>query len=108
MGGVGGITGGDNSTCVVNSVAKLFCWGANTSGQVGDGTHESRLLPVAVAPQLDFIWARAGNHGCGITLANEGSIRRSASAGSMGKAPAPAGSLVVVEACHRLVCRALQ
>jgi alpha-tubulin suppressor-like RCC1 family protein len=48
----------------------MFCWGANTYGQVGDGTSENRLVPVAVSPDLDFVRVRAGNHACALTISD--------------------------------------
>jgi hypothetical protein len=40
-------TGGGH-TCALLSNATVKCWGANGSGQVGDGTHTRRLTAVAV------------------------------------------------------------
>lgn len=36
-------------TCVVASDNKAYCWGRNTSGQLGDNSTTNRLVPVAVA-----------------------------------------------------------
>ncbi len=33
-------------SCAVAVSGKLFCWGLNDWGQLGDGTTENRLLPV--------------------------------------------------------------
>ena len=68
LGTVTSLSAGDNSTCAVNSLSELYCWGANAFGQLGDGTTTDRAVPVAVAgPQIDFVLVRAGNHACGIT-----------------------------------------
>lgn len=42
-----GIRGGH--TCALRPDGKAYCWGANGSGQLGDGTRTRRLAPVAVA-----------------------------------------------------------
>ncbi|MBL8684691.1 MAG: hypothetical protein JNK05_36280 [Myxococcales bacterium] len=40
----------ENHTCARRaSSTQLLCWGANESGQLGDGTSTNRLVPVAVA-----------------------------------------------------------
>jgi alpha-tubulin suppressor-like RCC1 family protein/serine/threonine protein kinase len=39
---------GDKNTCVVSVNGSLLCWGANSNGQVGDGTTLDTLLPTSV------------------------------------------------------------
>ena len=54
-----------------------MCWGANFSGQLGDGTAARRLTPTASAPGLTFTTLRAGRansiftHTCGVTPSGE-------------------------------------
>ncbi len=46
-----GIFVGDNHTCAITSISgvnRLFCWGLNNKGQVGDGTTVDRNRPTAV------------------------------------------------------------
>ncbi len=38
------------TTCARTAGDALWCWGANTSGQVGDGTTSNRALPTRVLP----------------------------------------------------------
>ncbi len=66
IGELGIISAGDRSTCVTNSLGSPFCWGANDFGQLGDGTLERRLAPVAVTGGQTFGTIRAGNHTCAI------------------------------------------
>ncbi len=38
------------STCAIASDRQTYCWGSNTSGQLGDGTNTERLVPTLVSP----------------------------------------------------------
>ena len=42
---------GDHA-CVIREGAKLWCWGANGAGQIGDGTRVSRTMPVEISAHL--------------------------------------------------------
>lgn len=63
---------GDNHTCAIkekNSIRTLWCWGANTKGQLGNRTTTDGLLPVQVvapgtSPSNSFPWhsVTAGSH----------------------------------------------
>ena len=54
-------------SCGLDSSGSAYCWGANTSGQLGDGTRELRAAPVAVSGRLVFTTLAAGwQHTCGI------------------------------------------
>ena len=44
--------GPDGHTCVITDLGSLWCWGANTSGQLGDGTTVRSTVPVQVVRQL--------------------------------------------------------
>jgi alpha-tubulin suppressor-like RCC1 family protein len=69
------ISAGDTHTCGVTSSGAgassgpAYCWGSNSSGQLGDGTFDERNVPALVSGGLSFIAVSAshGAHTCGIT-----------------------------------------
>jgi Regulator of chromosome condensation (RCC1) repeat len=65
------ITAAGNFSCALVNDAQIFCWGANESGQLGNGTTTQSSTPVQVA-----IFGRAGRLGSGFQHAcfSEGSI----------------------------------
>jgi alpha-tubulin suppressor-like RCC1 family protein len=60
---------GTYHTCAVGySDGKVYCWGGNSDGQLGDGTLTTRLTPVAVAGSVRFREVSAGwSHTCAIS-----------------------------------------
>jgi len=66
------VTAGDAHTCGVTAAGAAYCWGYNSSGQLGDGTTTNRLSPMLVkAPAgVSFAALTAGRlHTCGVTAA---------------------------------------
>jgi len=58
-------------TCGVTVDYLAYCWGWNNYGQLGDGTAERRLAPVAVVGGLQFKDVAVGTqHTCGVTLSD--------------------------------------
>jgi alpha-tubulin suppressor-like RCC1 family protein len=54
---------GTDHTCAQRASGQVLCWGANHSGQLGDGSAENiRTMPVAVADLTDAVEVAAGNH----------------------------------------------
>lgn len=61
--------GGDHS-CGLTGAGVAYCWGDNSSGQLGDGSTTTRSTPVAVSGGLAFSAIVAGAaHTCGLTNA---------------------------------------
>jgi alpha-tubulin suppressor-like RCC1 family protein len=55
-------------TCALTTDGVAYCWGANESGQLGDGTTTTRLVPTAVAGGVRFSRLTAGGQfTCGLT-----------------------------------------
>jgi alpha-tubulin suppressor-like RCC1 family protein len=48
------IAAGARHTCALTVDGRALCWGQNTTGQLGDGTRTSRLIPTPVAGNLRF------------------------------------------------------
>jgi hypothetical protein len=55
-------------TCGIVSGGAAYCWGTNSSGQLGDGTTTARAIPALVNGGLTFTSIAAGDdHSCGVT-----------------------------------------
>ena len=64
------ITSGVSHACGMSSTRQVFCWGLNTSGQLGNGdtTVAYSATPLLVAGGLTFSAIAAGDyHTCGVT-----------------------------------------
>jgi alpha-tubulin suppressor-like RCC1 family protein len=63
-----------NHTCGLTAAGAAWCWGANTTGQVGDGSNDNRYVPVAVSGGFVFrALALGAAHTCGVT--STGTVR---------------------------------
>jgi alpha-tubulin suppressor-like RCC1 family protein len=61
------LSAGGLYTCGVTSIRRVYCWGYNNFGQLGDGTTSSRSKPVAVLGGRHFGQVSAGRgHTCGV------------------------------------------
>jgi alpha-tubulin suppressor-like RCC1 family protein len=48
------VSGGSGHTCGQTTLNRVYCWGDNEFGQIGNGTHSRRLTPTAVVGRLKF------------------------------------------------------
>ena len=68
------ISVGDSSVCAIDSDGELYCWGLNSSGQLGDATFVSAREPVLVnksgiiTSQLPSTISTGGTFGCTVTV----------------------------------------
>jgi len=62
------ISAGTDHFCGLTSDGRAYCWGGNSSGQLGDGTTDDKDQPVAVSGSVRFVSiTTAHEYTCGIT-----------------------------------------
>ncbi|MCH7717205.1 MAG: Ig-like domain-containing protein, partial [Gemmatimonadetes bacterium] len=62
------IAAGDNHSCAIADGGVAYCWGQNSSGQLGDGTTNTSVSPIQVTGGLTFASiTTGGNYSCGLT-----------------------------------------
>lgn len=62
------LAAGQGHTCGLSKTGAAYCWGANDSGQLGDGATTDRLKPTLVLGGLKFSSISAGSaHTCGVS-----------------------------------------
>lgn len=96
----GSIAVGDAHTCSVTAAGGLACWGANGSGQLGDGTTTPRGTPTAVSGLTgSVVQIAAGTaHSCALTDDGKVSCWGDDSFGQLGDGGSTASSAPVAVA----------
>lgn len=70
--GGAGYQGWHSMSCGLTSDSRLYCWGENVYGQLGDGTTAQRNKPVAIGGVLRFVQVgSSGINTCGATQDNQ-------------------------------------
>jgi len=68
------VSAGSEHTCGIMTDDRVYCWGNNAAGQLGDGGTVSRMTPALIASDRQFKAVSAGpNQTCALTL-GEGQI----------------------------------
>jgi alpha-tubulin suppressor-like RCC1 family protein len=83
--GIVSITAGRSHTCALSATSELYCWGANSFGQLGDQTTIQRLVPVHVLSNLSSVSA-GGEHTCATTLLGQAECWGRGNRGQLGNA----------------------
>ena len=66
------VSAGHDHTCALTTSGELYCWGDNSSGQLGDGTTESSPAPVRVGASRRWLDVAAGRgFTCAVDLAHQ-------------------------------------
>jgi alpha-tubulin suppressor-like RCC1 family protein len=67
----GQVTVGQVHSCAITTAGYAYCWGNNSSGQLGNGSHDDHHAPWPVRGRLKFRQISAGpHHTCGATLSD--------------------------------------
>lgn len=66
------VQSGAAHTCGITGANRLFCWGTNYEGELGDGSNVPRSGPVAAATSVRFKQVSPGlSHTCGVSMAGD-------------------------------------
>jgi len=63
----------DNNISVVTTDGKLFCWGTNNTGNIGDNSTITRSSPVQIGSENTWRWVSTGI-GCTVAIKNDGTL----------------------------------
>lgn len=77
---------GTRSGCGINAAGKLYCWGSDSNGQVGDGAGVSnQSLPIQIDAGFSYLEVAVGNsYACGIRTTGDVTCWGENSAGQLG------------------------
>ncbi len=82
------LSAGGAHTCGITPSNRLFCWGDNAHGQLGDGTTESRVVPTRAGGDAEYAEVSAGrSHTCARTASGEARCWGRGAGGAAGVVP---------------------
>jgi len=103
------VSSGVVHSCGVTPTGEAYCWGDNSSGQLGDGSTISSLVPALVTGGHQFATVTVGfYHSCGRTTANEVHCWGDNSVGQLGDGSGTASSSPVLVAGGSLFFQAVR
>ena len=68
------VSAGYSHTCAVHAFGAVFCWGANTFGELGDGTSNNNKFTPVQAKGIDSVTAVAAGGGFTCALRSNGTV----------------------------------
>ena len=81
------VSAGGGHACGVTINGEAYCWGLNSSGQLGDGTNVSRSTPTKVSGNLHFVQISTGaSHTCALDGTGAAYCWGEGSSGQLGNA----------------------
>jgi len=72
--GIVAVSAGEYHTCVLTESGGVVCWGRNSSGAVGDGTTDDRILPTPVIGLSSGIVAISAGNGFNSAVKSSGEV----------------------------------
>jgi alpha-tubulin suppressor-like RCC1 family protein len=84
------LSAGANFTCALNQAGAIYCWGDNSTGNLGNGSTQSTAQFVRAAVRARFVSVSAGfDHACGVTISGAAFCWGSNDQGQLGNGAAP-------------------
>lgn len=91
------VSAGRGHTCAITTTARVYCWGANDHGQLGNNSTDPSSVPVQLSSTERFVVVSAGTaYTCGVTDTGTGYCWGDNSMMELGNANAGKVSLVPV------------